>query len=173
MSQAGSRTLRYVGVAFRWVGEDIDEIPVGEFESVTRDGVVDWARGVVAEGGGVVRVFIVCEELVRFSQGWDWVGNEVTGEVDPGGSVWWSDGYQVAAPAPVRFVFVSLDTDISADVTGECFAIDLDALADDDREILETADTWGAYGPKAREVVRRVGVSVVAALESFRAGGRS
>lgn len=173
MSKSGSRTLRYVGVAFRQVRAGIDEIPVGEFESVTREGVVDWARGVVAEGGGRVRVFIVCEELADFDYGRDWVQAGVTGEVDPDGSVWWSDGYREAAPAPVRFVFVSLDTDMTAEVTGECFAVEIETLADDDREILETADTWGAYGPEAREVVRRVGVSVAAALESFRAGGRS
>lgn len=178
MSESGSQTLRYVGVAFKLASElldtdGLDEVPVGEFESSTREGVTDWARAQVAEGGGRVRVFLVCEELAHFDYGRDWIGTGVTGEVDPGGSVWWSDGYQVAAPVPVRFVFVSLDTDMSADVTGECFAIDLDALADDDREILEEADTWGAYGFGAREIVRRVGVPVAAALESFRAGGRS
>lgn len=69
----------------------------------------------------------------------------------------------------VRFVFVSLDTDMTAEVTSECFAVEIETLADADREILETADTWGAYGPEAADVVRRVGVPVAALLNAHQA----
>lgn len=152
MSQSEGQALRYVGVAFRWVGEDIDEQPVGEFEDITRAGVVDWARAQVADGGGRVRVFIVCEELVQFSQGWDWVGTGVTGDVDPSGAVHWCEPAVV-----VNLSELACPVCGGVDVTGDECEIDGDVgqawqrVACDD-----CGSSWiDVYAFSCRENVRR------------------
>lgn len=54
-------------------------------------------------------------------------------------------------------------TDLGLDITGDhddVYVIDPDTLviSDADREILESADQWGVFGPDAAAIVRREGV---------------
>lgn len=59
-----------------------------------------------------------------------------------------------------HLVFVNLDTDTVEDLAHDVFVIDPNAttISDADREILETADHYGAFTDEAREIVRRVGI---------------
>ena len=78
-------------------------------------------------------------------------------EPEPGSSLC----YSCATGTPeTRLVFVNLDTDTVEDLAHDVFVIDPNAtkISDADREILETADHYGAFTDEAREIVRRVGV---------------
>ena len=59
-----------------------------------------------------------------------------------------------------RLVFVNLDTDTVEDCAHETFVIDPNTavMTDAEREILETADHYGAFTDEAREIIRRIGV---------------
>lgn len=59
-----------------------------------------------------------------------------------------------------RLVFVNLDTDTVEDCAHETFVVDPNTavMTDAEREILETADHYGAFTDDARVIIRRIGV---------------
>lgn len=67
----------------------------------------------------------------------------------------------------VRYVVVSTSEDVSLRVDSSAYVIDLDGLADDEREILSDSDSFGWYGPEAAAVVSRVGVAMSEVLDAF------
>lgn len=100
-------------------------------------------------------------------------GDTVAGmsEPEPGTSLC----YSCATPAPETKDSAPnlIYTDLGLDITGDhddVFVIDPDtlSLSDADREILETADSFGSFGPDAAAIVRRVGVPLADLWAAYR-----
>lgn len=72
-----------------------------------------------------------------------------------------------AAEREPRYVVVSTSEDVSLRVDSSAFVVDLDGLADDERELLGDSDSFGWYGPEAAAVVSRVGVAMSEVLDAL------
>lgn len=59
-----------------------------------------------------------------------------------------------------NLVFNGLDTDTVETIGGDSYVIDTATLTDDEREILDGCEIYGAFTGVANEIVRRVGVPV-------------
>ena len=59
-----------------------------------------------------------------------------------------------------NLVFTGLDTDTSELIGPESYVIDTAVLTDDERDILDGCEMYGAFTGPANEIVRRVGVQV-------------
>ena len=71
-----------------------------------------------------------------------------------------------------NLVFTGLDTDTSELIGPESYVIDTAVLTDDERDILDGCEMYGAFTGPANEIIRRVGVPVAdlwAAYERRRA----
>ena len=66
-----------------------------------------------------------------------------------------------------NLVFTGLDTDTSELIGPESYVIDTAVLTDDERDILDGCEMYGAFTGPANEIVRRVGVPVSALWAAY------
>lgn len=77
---------------------------------------------------------------------------------------------------PVEWVFVNTETGVAEAADSSAYFVELGRLSDDETELLNDADCFGAYNEDQCSIVRRVGVPVaelVAAWKLVRSGVNS